>query len=894
VPTPVKPTPFAPAILGLTTLFAAQPAAQAQQAEQITVTGTQSQAATGSTVNLGSAEIARSGAASIGALLDELPSFGSQGVNNAQNDGGFGEYFIELHNLNFDRTVVLVDGQRFVLSGIQTDEAVDLNNIPASFIDHIEILKDGSQPRDAADAVAGVVNIVLKDQIEGIHLDGYGAAAGAGGDGTADISLTGGHAFANGHLAFGLDVFSRNPVLQSSRSWAADPIAAINQTPGGMQTIYGTPATPGGHIVAPGLDLLALGNGATRPFTATDDDNSANARDLQGGLQRATVYLDGDQALTDSMTANAELLFTERRATDRSPPATLGLSGTLKNPDGFTIPANDTFNPTSEPVTLERVVSEAGDQTTTTSGPVWRVLTGLDGVLGDWSWSAGFNRGQSFNHYVTDNNINLTRALQSVGSLPCPAPEGCAPADWFGPDSLSASSLAYLTYSARSQSTYTETIGHAALAGTLLPLPAGPLHLDLGADIRAETGATTVDAVTALGDQAGPDTAPTAGGYQTYEAFGTLAIPILRHQPGAERLALSLAGRATATSRYGAFGTYRAAAAYDPVQGLTLHAVTGIARRPPAISEAFGGITAAPQDVIDPCDHTNGLRANPVVDANCRAIGLGPEFSQAASQILVESGGNPRLRPEQSENEMLGVGIDPPAWPWLGATVDWYHYRIRDAIDSLADTDPNLIPDACFESVRLSSPLCPLITRIAGGGNAGQISTILATDQNVGTIKTDGVEFGLRLTAPPSPLGTMTLNWQTVWLNDYRIHDQYTAGFTQYAGTFPGLTAVGEYARVRSRAEAVLTHQNWEFGITVRYISGARVLGYDGPDDKAPGIFYEDADVQRHFARVTAMAGIDNIADQRPPLLIDGETNTDTNTYDVLGRVFWARLRMVF
>jgi outer membrane receptor protein involved in Fe transport len=899
--TPVSTTPrdkshCAKAATWLLAICIAAPAA-AQQAEQITVVPTGPAASPAGTTVLGAGDIARSGAGTLGALLDQVPSFGSQGVNGAQNDGGFGEYFIDLRNLNFDRTLVLVDGQRFVLSGIQTDEAVDLNNIPAAFVDHVEVLRDGSQPQYAADAVAGVVNIVLKDQVDGIRLDTYGAAAGAGGDGTAEASLVAGHSLPDGHVALGLDFFRRDPVLQSDRAWAADPIASATQTPAGPVVLFGSPATPGGHAVAPGVDALALGQGAFRPYdAATDDYNDAAARYLQGGLQRETAYFDADEALTDSITANTELLFSDRSAATLGPPQTIGLTGTLKHPDGFVIPASDPYNPFGMPVTLERVVTEAGPQQTTTGGPVWRVLAGLDGTLGSWGWSASFDRGQSVSHYVTENEINLTRALQTAGAGPCPASLGCVEADWFGPNSLSPQALSYIGYTGRSQSSYTETAAQARVAGPLFTLPGGAARLALGAQARAESGATTVDAVTAQGNQAGQDAAPTSGGYDSYDAYTTLTLPWLAGLPYAQRLDTALAARETATSRYGTFGTGRAALNYVPVAGLRLTAVIGAARRPPAISEAFGGIIAGPQPVTDPCAQGSGLRANPVVNANCLAQGLGPGFTQSSATINVLSGGNPHLQPENSTNATLGVSIAPPAWPWLAANVDWYHYHIGNAIDSLEDTDPNFVPDTCYESTALSSPLCALITRIPGGGNKGQISSILGLDQNVGTIKTDGLDFGVTLTTPQTALGRLRLDCQTTWLLNYRLHSIGQTGYVQYAGTFPGLSGVGSYARVRSRATADWQLGPWSVGWTGRFISGARVLAADPADlyTSAPGVLYQDLDISRSFGRLTAMAGVENLADVRPPTLIDGETNTSTSTYDVVGRVIWARVSYVF
>ncbi len=878
--------------LRLLCLITAVPhAAVAQQAEDITVTAQPASRSPSGTVLLGADAIARSGDATLGQLLDQLPAFGSQGVSGAQNDGGYGEYFVDLRNLNFDRTLVLVDGKRFVLSGIQTDEAVDLNDIPAAFVDHIEVLRDGSQPQYAADAVAGVVNVVLKDQVDGVHLDAYGAGATAGGAGNADVSLLGGHAFASGHLAFGADIFSRDPVLQDTRGWAADPIASV----GGGQTLFGSTAALGGHAVGEGVDALALGGGASRAYNpAADEFNPAPYRYLQGGLQRATAYVDADAQLADTLTADVELLFTDRRATTLDPPQTLGLNGTQKNPDGLVIPGGASGDPFGVPVTLERVVGEAGAQRTVTGGPVWRVLGGLQGVLGDWSWSLSFDHGQSLSHYTVEDEIDLTRALRTVGALPCLAAQGCVPADWFGPGSLSPQALAYVAYTGRSQSSYAETVGQARLDGEVLALPGGQARLTLGGELRSEFGSTTVPAVTALGDQAGPDAAPTAGGYDTYEAYATLALPLLRGLWAARRLDVSLAARETVTSRYGTFPTLRAVLEYTPVAGLRLRAVSGTARRPPAISEAFGGIAASEQPVADPCDARSGLRANPVVAANCTRQGLGAGFTQASPLIEVESGGNPHLRPERSENEMLGVTLAPPALPFLSATVDWYHYRIRDAIDSLEDSDPDLVPDSCYESAHLGSPLCSLITRI-GGGNAGQIGSILGLDENVGTIKTDGLEFGVTVNTELRAGLRLKLDWQTNWLLDFRLHDTGQAGFTQYAGTFPGLSAGGSYARVRSRATADVERGAWSAQWTGRFISGSRVLGGAGePYGASEGVLYQDLEITRLAGGVTAMLGVDNLLDVRPPTLIDGLTNTSTPTYDVVGRLVFGRVSYAF
>ncbi len=157
--------------------------------------------------------LAASSATSLDQLLNKLPAFGSQGVNGVQTDGGYGAAFVDLRNLNFNRTLVLVNGRRFVLSGIKTDEAVDMNNIPLAMVDHVEILRDGSEPIFGADAIAGAVNIVLKKDFDGVTASALGGISGRGDGATDTVSATFGHNFGananNGNITF-----SARPVAQ--------------------------------------------------------------------------------------------------------------------------------------------------------------------------------------------------------------------------------------------------------------------------------------------------------------------------------------------------------------------------------------------------------------------------------------------------------------------------------------------------------------------------------------------------------------------------------------------------------------------------------------------------------------------------------------------------------
>lgn len=261
---------------------------------------------------IGADTLAMSSSTTLEQMFQTIPSMGYQGVGSSSS-GGFGVYFVDLRSLNFNRTLTLVDGDRFVVSGIKTDEAVDLNNIPIALIDHIEILRSGSEPQFGADAVAGVVNVVLKKHFDGLAVTGYGGVTNNGDDTTGELTATWGRDFARGNLTLNTGYFQREPIAQSSRDWAREPVTFAELGDGGRITeIIGSPATPGGHAISSdgSIDSEVLGPGQSKPFDSQIDSyNFANAQFLQGRLKRVAANLIGYFQPTESMTASLEVLF---------------------------------------------------------------------------------------------------------------------------------------------------------------------------------------------------------------------------------------------------------------------------------------------------------------------------------------------------------------------------------------------------------------------------------------------------------------------------------------------------------------------------------------------------------------------------------------------------------
>lgn len=836
-------------------------------------------------------QIALSSATTLERLVQSLPDMGFEGVN-AANGGGFGVDFIDLRNLNFNRTLTVVDGYRSVVSGIKTDEAVDLNTLPLALIDHVEILRAGSEPLYGADAVAGAVNVSLKKSFDGLRLDLFGGGATRGGDGTGSVEVTWGRNFQRGNVTLDLGYSRRDPIGQSSRDFAADPVTSATIGPGGaISTIVGAPATPGGHAVsADGRvnDVIyGTGPGQYRTFDpATDSYNFAQAQDLQGGLQRETANLLARYEIAPRVTASLQVLFTDHQSALQLAPQIVGLAGTLKHPEGFVVPAGAGGNPFGAPVELQRVMTEVGPLEPDAEGPVYRIVAGLEGRVGRFDWTVAFDHGESATTFRTYNAVNLTKALQLAA---CDPGTGCQSADFFGPGSLTAAAANFIRYTDVSRSDYTEDVGQFSFRTTFGRLPGGPVTARLGGELRWETGDTRMDPVDLAGDQAAPDTADTGGGYHAREVWLDLSWPLLAGRRWARSFDLDTAVRYTHFNLFGGYPTWKIAASYAPNETLRLRATVGLARRQPAITEAFAGLSAGLTAVQDPCDSVSGLLGNPVVAANCAAQGLSPHFVQASPLINIASGGDPHLKPETSHNLTAGVALTPRFAPGLTATADYYRYHVENAIDSLADADANFIPDGCYESVNLSSPLCALIQRTALGPNAGQINRILALDSNISEILTDGFDLGLTYHAVLAPGVTLDVDWQTNDLLDYIVGEAGVS--TQYAGYFASLTNTGTYTKLRSLMSTTLGAGPWTFGWTVRYTGGAKVLGQDASVTPfAAATWRHDLVVSFHRGPLTYALGADNVTDRRPPLLLDGQSNTNLNTYDVVGAFVYFRV----
>ncbi|WP_255873262.1 TonB-dependent receptor plug domain-containing protein [Microbulbifer elongatus] len=210
--------------------------------EEVIVTGSRIArdplSTTGPITIVDSEAISRSGVGTIDELLNQLPSMGTTGINANDNNGGQGLAFVDLRNLGSARTLVLVNGRRFVSSASGVSSAVDMNNIPVDMIDRIEVLTDGASAVYGSDAVAGVINVVMKDSFDGVRINARAGSTSDGGGENGDISFTFGSEGERGSFIANISHSQRDEITYNDRDWAG--LTSSMGPNGNIFTNYGT------------------------------------------------------------------------------------------------------------------------------------------------------------------------------------------------------------------------------------------------------------------------------------------------------------------------------------------------------------------------------------------------------------------------------------------------------------------------------------------------------------------------------------------------------------------------------------------------------------------------------------------------------------------------------
>ena len=833
--------------------------------------------------------IARTGLANVETILQRLPASAGNagGQTNAYWTGnGYGTAQVNLRGMGINRTLVLLNGRRVVYGGTGANSAVDLNTIPAAIIGRIDVLKDGASAIYGADAVAGVVNIITRNDFEGVQVTGkYGITdEGDGEEYTGDLlwGLRG----ERGGFTAAVNYQKTKPVNMADR----EP-CGLGEV-GGQLVCVGSASTIGGRAVLPNGQQINFnqtpgGNGNFfEPYSAAKHNFNSNPfLNAVSAIERISVGVFGDYDLTDAVELFGEFMFTNRESHQIATP------GTLRN---LSIPSTNPTNPTGQNIVLiQRRLAEPGPRQFFQETDTWRIVGGLRGKFAsDWTWEVAGNWGKTTGVDGSTNIANLQRVRETLDRNVCgTAANAAIPCgDYLGFGDLTPQVLNYILATTHDTGGNEQKSVTADVTGTLFQLPAGPLAVAAGAVYREEVGYRNPDALTVLGVANTNQQSPIRGEVKTKEAYVELSAPLLADMPMVERLELNGAVRYSDYNLFGDNWTYKVGLDWTVMSGLRLRATYGTGFRIPSVPELFGGVAEGNLTTTDPCSRYS-TSTNATLVANCRASGVPAGYVQLGNTVLTTVGGNQNLQPEKSENLTLGVVFQPAYVPGLSVTVDYFDIQIKDAIRNIPGSTKLSV---CYASANLSHPFCTP-ENFRRSPLTGEVNFLSSQPSTAGKEEMKGVDFGVRYTFDVRGLRA-DVDWNTTYLAKYEITPFLGAAPIIFDGRIGG--GNGGYPHWRSNAAFSLSDVNWSATWSVQMIGKAKDFNAapTALGSRTSNVFYHFVQASYRVSEQASIAvGVDNVFDKDAPFIQSWtDANTDTMTYDLLGRRGYVRLQYTF
>jgi iron complex outermembrane receptor protein len=822
------------------------------------------------------AEIDRSAFSTAGDFVRALTvnTGGSGSDSDVSNQNGSAG--VSLRGLGQKSTLVLINGRRMANHAFARDlqdTFVDLNSIPKSAIERIEVLKDGASAVYGSDAIAGVVNFILKkDYQAGSVSVGAGRSTEGGlGEQTFNISAGMGNPGKDGYNIFGvLDFYHREQMLLTERKWVGD--GDFSRFPGGgngfLSSSAGTwvsvaPQTafsptsltlqpagvPGG--VRRQAFLNCMGNGfrltvvpfaplvfstgtvcahTTTPFIVAYPE-----------VTRIGVYTRGNWQMAGGKNAFAEFQLAHNKTEWVSQPQSMTNVTQVFNPVtqassiySTLIPASNPANPFGVAYRLRYTFFDVGARQNENITTAYRAFTGMNGHLGTWDWEFGLGSSESEAKQKTGNQVDaqaLTNAI-NTNSYNFLAP--------------TAAQTEALRISTERNSTSKLHFGDIKATTSLGSLAGGDIGFAAGLDGRRESINDTPDPLVRAGRLLGTGSSITNGSRNVIAGYVEVSLPVTKS------VEINMAGRA---DRYSDFGS--------------------------ATSPKVGMKWTIMPEVLVRGSWNKGFRA-PTLTENTQTSSLTfATLTGSPGGVSVIFTGNPNLKPERSKSTSFGVVIEPTKSLSFGA--DWYIIKQRDLVASngiqFIAQNPTLFPNDIIRD------------------STGAITTIFDRYNNVAEVSVEGVDVDAKWTLPRDWLpGRWTLHGSSSYLASFRQPPAVGAAVTEFAGTNNGPR--GALPRIKARIGLDIDYKNFTMSTATNHTSGyaqKKVTAFP-----AAGVTRVNGQITNDISfsytglkNFKLWANIQNIEDKMPPF-DPGTFGWDATQYDIRGRYIRAGLEYKF
>jgi iron complex outermembrane recepter protein len=902
---------------------------------------------------VGAVDVQRDAAINVQDILNELPQVG---IGNTRTNSNFltaanGVSTINLRSLGSNRTLTLVNGRRFI-AGVAGTSQVDVNNIPTDLIERIEVVTGGASAIYGSEAVAGVVNFILKDKFEGIGVRAQYNITERGDNPRYFGAITAGTTFGaddRGNVLLNFSYDKDSGLLSRKRAFSAQdcaflvcgPAAYSSFAPQGRFQLLGANGAANNAFNGQSLFTFDSANNVVTGFPVGSGFNRNGVRRISTPVERYLGAGIVNYDVTDDVEAFAEVTYSRVQSNSSIEPFALNYTDIYSGAapdiglsiDNPFIPAavraaivarNSDGNPANDVAALgfRRRQTEVFDRSNDNKRDTWRVTTGIKGALTDqFNFELSYVFGRL--HDITSSealDINKYRnALDAeidpvTGRPRCRSAaartEGCVPINLFGFNTVSPEAAAYVraVVPATEDITNTQHVLSANVAGNLFALPAGDVGIAVGAEYRKEKSVDDFDILTNTGGNTNNIQPDVIGQFDVFEVYGEAKVPILADKPFFNYLGLTGAARYADYSTIGGAFSWNIGAEWAPVEGVRFRAAYANANRAPNINELFSAPAETFAAVNDPCDGTTATNNVGGFGAACRAI-PGVAAAIAANGVFQYTladlqningfiGGNTALQEEVAKTLTAGVAISLPQIPGLGLTIDYFDIKVDDAVGTIPR-------DTSIEQCLLTgdATFCDNVTRNV---NTGFVTRVDAQNINVASLVTSGIDVGLRYSLPLGLAADdrLDLTANYTYLLKFENQADPAAPVEDFAGT------LGQ-SKHRLTSRAAYLANNFTFSWQVNFMSSAvSIKDFSNPDPAVVALnrvgdrFYHDAQIRYDIGENKQFGfyvGVDNVFDTQPPYLpnqpFSGSpigTETQADVYDPFGRRFYAGVQVRF
>jgi iron complex outermembrane recepter protein len=847
------------------------------------------------------ADIEREGIQTAISLVERLSSNSSVGgLNLSGSEGGtlVGYQSASLRGLGGPRTLVLLNGRRLTNTAF-SGTTVDINSIPLSAIERVEVLTDGASAIYGTDAIAGVINFITRQDFTGVEFNAFYGDSQNGGGEQQRYNISGGW----GNLSTdrfniwgSLDYYKVEEIRASDRPYSAT--AYLPNAPGGVFDRTSGNSIPGNVFLpaVPGRagQTRSPANPACLPpfsFPTAGSPNQcrfdyASVIDIVPPSEAWNAFAGGRWQFHKDHQAFFEAAWNKNESIARVSPPPVSSATILSGDPVLTIPGTP-FYPAAfaaqyglanQPLEVFWRGLELGPRTDKNTVEQVRFLGGLQGVIAGWDYSTAIN-------YSKAESTTEWLAGWSYGSVLLPILNS-GRINLFGLNNEAAltelRTALILGEVLKGEASMTEF--DAKASKEIFKLPAGPLAVAFGTTYRQEeyeliSSEATVNAdVPGLGGSI--STIPKVD-RNVWAVYAEANIPIV------QTLEANVALRYDDYENVGSTTNPKISLRWQPTRQVLVRGAWGTGFRAPSLFDLYQpNLYGATGDTYDDplrCPSTGSPR-------DCNA------------QFTTQLGGNPTLRPEESTNWTAGVVWEPVNWLSIG--LEYWNVKIDNVIGIPAETP--------IFSDMVAAEAAGLLVRYAPGsaGCQGAGAPPLPCPVNFGiqnlvnltTLKTSGVDLTFSVRPPATAIGQFTfafngtkyLEWkqQSVGEAEVDLIGRYGGGV---AATVVGSGSTGAFPKWKHNANLGWSRGPWSANLHQNYVHG-----------------YEDADATRRvgtwsvydvnasytgFKNLTLTLGIKNLFDRDPPYTRQGQAfqvGYDPSIADPTGRFFWGAVKYAF